>query len=385
MLYKKGITNVDIFYVAWIIMEIHLCIANSNASVYSISIVSYIALALFILKIFLKPRYSIRNLFIMLLMLVIGAICAWKGADMRVLWLSIVMIASKDVDFNRLMKYSFRTMLLCCIVFFIMYITGVTEGNLTYSDKGIRMGLGLGHPNMLAAYYAMLMTHFIYLKYKKIRLYHIALFAIGAVVIYCITKSSTGIVVAIVTLFIAFLLKFFSNKRFNEKAISIGLFLGIVIFTFIPIIYSDAFSTFDTLITGRFHQAHFYYEKYGISLFGNDISYDLNKWNTDNILDIGYVRMLINNGVIYYLTIVFGYIFVIREAALKDNRAILVLCGSYVVYMYTENVATYIFMNPSILLIIPFIFRKSWASIQNRVIDERVLSNERVYEARIHT
>ena len=42
----------------------------------------------------------------------------------------------------------------------------------------------------------------------------------------------------------------------------------------------------DTLMTGRLHQANFYFEKYGISLLGNNVNADLNSIYTDNILDI---------------------------------------------------------------------------------------------------
>ena len=38
----KGKIRTDIFYLAWVVMVAHFCVANSNLQEYSISVVSYI-------------------------------------------------------------------------------------------------------------------------------------------------------------------------------------------------------------------------------------------------------------------------------------------------------------------------------------------------------
>ena len=45
-------------------------------------------------------------------------------------------------------------------------------------------------------------------------------------------------------------------------------------------------------ISGEIFRKHIY----GINLIGNNLNADLTSIYTDNILDIGYARMLINNG-----------------------------------------------------------------------------------------
>ena len=118
---KLEISKSSIFYIAWIIMVIHFCVANSNMQDYSKTLVSYIAMSLFGIKIILQRRYSIKEICIMAFLCVWGILTYKVTDDMRVFWFAIVLCASKDIDFDKSVRYSFRTMLLCCILFFISY------------------------------------------------------------------------------------------------------------------------------------------------------------------------------------------------------------------------------------------------------------------------
>ena len=132
--------------------------------------------------------------------------------------------------------------------------------------------------------------------------------------------------------------------------------ITIALITIIPIIYSNRFALLDTMMTGRLHQANFYYKKYGISLFGNNVNADLNSPYTDNILDIGYTKMLLNNGLIYYIVVVGGYMLTMYKACRDNRRDLISILGCFMLYMCTENVATYIFTNVTMLLFKDFVF-----------------------------
>lgn len=83
---------------------------------------------------------------------------------------------------------------------------------------------------------------------------------------------------------------------------------------------------------------------------------DLTYEYTTHILDIGYTKMLINNGVIYYLFVVYNYIYLLKETIQLKKYSTFILISFFLIYMYTENVSTYIFMNVSMLLFSNFIF-----------------------------
>ena len=206
----KFVQNIksNLFYIAWIIMVIHICIANSDLQNYSISVVSYIAMSIFVLKIVLQKRYEIKEIVGIVLILFLG-LCAYRASDdMRVLWFAVVMCASKDIDFEKIVRYNFNTMSICCILFFILYIVGITEETMVESVRGIRHGFGLGHPNMCSAYYMLLMIQYIYINFKKIKSRDIGSFAIGSCIMFYITKSITGFITSFVVLVIILSLKY---------------------------------------------------------------------------------------------------------------------------------------------------------------------------------
>ena len=178
------LSRVSIFYIAWIVMVIHICIANSNAQKYSTALVSYIAMLLFALKIITQKRYKLWEIIIIVIAF-LGGICSYLAADdMRVLWFALVLCASKDIEFDKVVNYSFKTMLFCCISFIVLFKMGFIEETIVYSIRGIRHSYGLGHPNMCSAYYALLMIQYVYLHFKKIKSVHLSVLTIGSFIVY---------------------------------------------------------------------------------------------------------------------------------------------------------------------------------------------------------
>ena len=68
----KSIEAVNYFYIGWIMMVFHFCVANSNANTYSTSLVSYIALLFFLSKIFLQKNYKSTQIVKMIITVVLG-------------------------------------------------------------------------------------------------------------------------------------------------------------------------------------------------------------------------------------------------------------------------------------------------------------------------
>ncbi|RHL02374.1 hypothetical protein DW038_13180 [Agathobacter rectalis] len=354
---KIKIEKETLFYIPWIFMVIHLCVANSNAANYNIPAISYICIMLFGLKILWTKNYSLKQIIIMGVIIGMSIMSALQSKDMRFFWFALVLCASKGIDFDKVIKYTVWTTSVSCLVFIVLYYFGVINGATSVSSRGVRKSFGLGHPNMCAAYYALIIVYLLYLNYEKIKLKFIVVMLLGACIVFYETKSNTGFIVTILTIAIFCVLKYIPLRKTNTRLIISLLVLIIAIFTIMPIKYNNSLSWLDILMSGRLHQANFYFEKYGISLLGSDISYDLNKWNTDNILDLGYARMLIANGIGYYCLIVGGYIISIFRAMKLEQRKLLVLLGTMIIYIATENVATYIFMNASMLVFSKIIFK----------------------------
>ena len=360
MLKKKiRLNSMTSFYIAWVMMVIHICIANSNMQAYSLSLFSYIAMLFFGIKIVTYKKYTLNEIFLMIMLMLWGYLASKSADDMRVLWFAIVLVASKGIDFNKVVKYNFITMLICCIIFILCFIFGVSDEIIMQTTRGIRHSFGMGHPNMFSAYYIILVIQYIYLKFDNLKIRELVVFMLFSLLVYYFTKSITGLFTIILVLSIVFILRFISLKIFNSKIIVLILISGIILFTIIPMIYNSSFIILDKMMTGRLRQANYYYIKYGISFFGSNINADLLNIYTDNILDMGYAKMLINNGVLYYLCVVIGYVVSMVKAYRNYKYNMIALMSCFIIYMFTENVATYIFMNVTMLLFSDILYKNN--------------------------
>lgn len=346
----------DLFYISWILMVVHLCLANSNAANFSTALISYFCMIIFFIKIIWTGHYTLKQIIVMCFLLGVSILSVIKCKDMRFFWFALVLCASKGIEFDRVVKYSLRTTIICCFCFMALYFGGIIEGAHSVSARGTRLSFGLGHANMCSAYYAIIIVYLLYLHFEKVEFKHILLIGVGAFVVFHFTKSNTGLLVTLFSIFAFGVLKYIPLKKFNSKIMIAVLLIVIAMFTIMPLLYNNSLLWLDTAMTGRLHQANFYFNKYGISIWGNDLSFDLNKWNTDNILDLGYARMLLCNGVMYYLLVVIGYVISLVKALKKQKRNLLVFLGAMIIYIATENVATYIFMNASMLVFSNIIF-----------------------------
>lgn len=87
----KSIESNNYFYIGWIMMVFHFCVANSNASSYSTLLVSYLALAFFLVKIFLKTKYNSLEMCKMFIVLFCGFLGYYFSKDMRTFLISFLM------------------------------------------------------------------------------------------------------------------------------------------------------------------------------------------------------------------------------------------------------------------------------------------------------
>lgn len=344
-------------------MEINICFANSSAYKYISSFGSYISLfcgGLFCLKIILT-RYSFKEIILNVVLIVCSFVSLKVSGDARVLWFALAIIAAKGINFKRIVKYSLITLCICCFIFILLSLFGVTNISSVYYNKGTRFSFGMGHPNMCSAYYNIIFAHLGYLYFDKIKIKHTVFSTIGAAIIFLFTKSRTGMLVYIIAwLYFILLKKKIFKKNEEKKLLMIVLVACMMFFTILPIIYNNEkkyMNTIDNFMTGRFSQANFYIKKYGINFLGNNVLEDLTSEYTHNILDIGYSRMLICNGIYYYMIVVGGYLYILISAYKKKLNDLTFFVSFFIVYMCSENVATYVFMNVSMLYFSNILFK----------------------------
>lgn len=356
MLYKH---SEKFFLIAWVLMLINTSVYYSNIENLDLSILSAIALCFFSLKI-ISTIYSTKELIFNVFLLIFGVITYIYSKELRIFWLTVVIVSSKNIDIYKIARYTLLTIFVLVCFYIILFVFGFTSETVT--NKGGR-SFGLGHPNSAHFYLMLILSLIVFLNFNNLEIYHYIIFMFLNILVYYFTKSRSGFLTLFILLFYPLFLRLVKNEKLKKYINNVYIFIAIAIITFftiIPLIYDNEiliFQSINQLLTGRIMQANFYFKNFGLSFFGTFLSY-LSDPNTTAILDIGYIKLLINNGLFSYLFIIISYLLCLKKYYNKNEYQIIFLLLVPLVHMATENTMTYVFMNMSMLLFANIYFMK---------------------------
>ena len=106
-------------------------------------------------------------------------------------------------------------------------------------------------------------------------------------------------------------------------------------------------------LSGRLAYGYYAYDTYGLSILGQHIEYvdllDVNQYNKLFVVDSGYLKVLLDQGVVLFIFILFGFFRLGKRIVLKNN----IYLGLAIIFSLVN-----IMINPHLLLITfnPFIF-----------------------------
>ena len=104
--------------------------------------------------------------------------------------------------------------------------------------------------------------------------------------------------------------------------------------------------------------------QYGISIFGQNIIWnghgtDIINHNIYNFVDSSYLRVLLDNGIIFLVLVLFAYSFFLYKLLIKKQYSILIVLISVLLLSFTEPWLIDVMYNPFVLLGGIVFFRKS--------------------------
>ena len=260
-------------------------------------------------------------------------------------------MCAKGLNKRKIIKNSFYVLVGVFLLSAFCSLIGVIDIVKEDYLGNTRVVLGMGHPNVFSLFCNLIFLHLAYLFYDKITIKHLAICSVIAGILYVACQSRTGLLTYMITL-IFFVVFKYTKQRKVLLISSIIVSVLALLFSLLPIIYSpynNVMVQVNSFFTGRLSQAHYYYVNYGIKIFGQSLFEELNASYTQNILDIGYSRMYLYNGLAYYLAVIIGYVLLMKSAIKKNDRKLMLLICFFLVYMCSENPGTYIFFNISML------------------------------------
>ncbi len=225
----------------------------------------------------------------------------------------LILIASKNVDFKKIVKLSLGIGASFMIAAFAASQLGIIE-DLVYAH-GTRHSFGICYPTDFAAHVFFLLLGYLYLRQGKMHIWEYVLIAAFTFIMFKYTRTRNNTICMYFVLVASLVWQFFvmrwpegSGKNRLLQVVTAGcvgfVVLCVAMSLILTIVYPEnaIFRNFDSaLLGGRYRMGHEGFLQYGIHLTGSDIP-QMGNGNTTVepdwyfFLDISYITVLLCRG-----------------------------------------------------------------------------------------
>lgn len=290
----------------------------------------YLAYMLLCIKI-IMDQYDNKNLLFTVCYIGLFALSTVFSGEFNFCLFFLIYISTKGCDGKRIISISILAQSIILLSSVIAALTGLVP-NYDFSDiYRERYGLGFAWCTTAPIVFYFIMLGYIYVRGRKFRWYEAVV--LEAVNFWLYTQTNTRMSFFVSTVFIAF---FMIQSLWQNPWRIMALFKGIwVAMPFIcaiisigaSMLYVDsslAWNKADAFFTGRLHLGYNAIQKYGFTLFGQNI-----KWIGSSVLnatpsgynyvDCSYLQIALNFGIIAIIAVLTIYSIAIYRACSAND------------------------------------------------------------------
>ena len=334
---------------------------NGTAAAHHVSVfLRYSSLLLMIGKLMWDGKQRLTSLlFTCAACLLIGAALFRSGYN-HLFYLLVACLGVWNVDVKKVLWIDFAARLFLTLFIITGALLGAIENYITYrmGSPQLRYSLGFNHPTTLASLAMSLVLEQAWLTRRRPGVAYTFLLLLGVVPLYLLTRNRTAIVL---TAAFPLLLPYAFRRRPLRKVARIAWMLFpllVISFSITAMMLcqrSLLFREFDLLMGNRFWNSLKVYRQYGISLLGQRVqllSVRLARVQHESpiLLDVAYLRTLIQAGPVILLFYAALYISAFRKASLAQDRYSILVYTLFVVYGLFESGFNNVYMNFTLVL-----------------------------------
>lgn len=309
----------------------------------------------------LRQAYPKKILTGYLIIGVLALYCVLKTGNYGFLITVILCMAMRKSDFDTVIKHifvyeSFFLVFHTCYSFMCWGFLGIPFWQDVYGVN--RCSFGFIHPNMFSMYVFQLILMWVWLNYDKVKKEHLVEIAAIAFCVVIFTKTRTSF---IDTLILCLLLLFVNKEYGNSKKMLTmcakyitPMTAAVTLFLSLTFASGNLISRIaDKILNTRIRLGGYAYEKYGMTLFGQDLSGMEVVWDsfwgiTEHTFDSIYTAVAMNYGLIWLIFICIAF----YKLAQKQNAKINICLIMWALYGITEVHGLNAFMCFPILLVV---------------------------------
>lgn len=291
-------------------------------------------------------RYAITIFFIACITTVI--------TGMTGVMLSVMgMIAMKDIERERLMKWLLKLWACCMAAVLICVLCGVLPDRVVSQGEKIWHGMGYSTGNIFSASVVILMILYMYCRKAKVTYAELFLLCLANWFVYQYAVSRTGLIIGTFAVGMDMVLKIFRKREGFLKWIMFVLTAGmIIVFTFsflLPCLHNGDWwsnhwvGVLNRALTGRIQHGRTAFLSDPVTLFGNPDALSA-------FLDNAYMFLFIKYGIIVTLMFCMIYVLAVKSMIQRKDVYGIYVVSLFVLYGFMEQFFINGFMNYSMLL-----------------------------------
>lgn len=358
---EKIVTTFFVVFMVCFLMYSTAIVQKYNIAVKIVALIryfSYVVLAGCIgIDVLLKKKISLVMVIAGLLSLIIMLFTK----EFAVVSVVIVLSAVGGIDVKKLVK---PVLCVVGILFFlnvILSLVGVFPDFVYLRGDVVRHSLGLTYPTDVFAVFLSLVLMFVYLRGTKIKYIELGVMLALTCAFYYLTDGRLSFLLCLLTIVFALAYKLtdrflgfqkltdtvMTNKIFKWTVISVPL----VLFAFavaLVLLYrcgSNLGEVLNNVLSGRLIYSSEAFTNYPLTAFGTEVEWigwggmgylrPYDEAVLYNFVDISYIRILFDYGIIGSVAILFGYSLAIKDAVKEKNLFLLtvilvMLCWCFV-------------------------------------------------------
>lgn len=368
MIYKIRMTKNILFDFALIILVLYnlIFVTSCVATLYIIPeygyrIINIVCLSLLFCKI-VSTRFTKAEILKVAILLFIGLIVSIRTHDDSTFLFVMFCAAAKNIDYQKTLRRLFPIILISVSLIICMSLIGVidnkTEVGFSIWEK--RTYWGFRHPNYCGTYFLDLILLLFVCVSGKLHKRDICFIGLIFLLDFIGPKTKTTIIIILILLLLYWIgrcAKKFSNKNFLSKA----KWLPIIVFIIMIIsIYqyengSKIMLFFNDVFSGRISQMSYYFNKYGITFWGQElenISYrEVTNASFVHTLDNGFLYLLLGKGILFFCVYLYLLINSIKQFIKKRMYDLVVVLVMIIIWGFMETYLYRVEMAPIIILL----------------------------------
>lgn len=303
-----------------------------------------------LIYIIVQKKYSLKELMTFLvvgILLLIGYVVSGQAAYFKGF---LLIIASKNIPYRKILNVCRKALTFVLGLGIFLFLIGISDAGI--SRRGAS-GLGFGHPNVTAQLIMIIILLFASEKAGKLKLIHYIGIELGGLITFLLTDSKTStIVILLIPLVMVFSEKIMSRTWYSKvpKFIMTYSQLLVTLFTYLSARFletSNMLKTLDLVFTNRLFLNYYVLNKFGIKLFGQNVTLSDNSgtiynnihgwYNWSVTCDCSYMVTLLVMGLIPTVIILIGYILLMKKAIKRHNYMIMSAALLLAIYSFCES------------------------------------------------